>query len=1002
MKDADRHNPQEYHQDSAPPPLPSLRSTSDTEAMGDFFFSSENFSLALEYFEKAYKQVQEEGPRAELWRLAFKIGDSFRRKGLFNEAREWFCLAQRRLEGHEESVEYGLILDRLGSVFMNTGALEDGLQHCFQAYERLKNSPLHAEVAENLNRIAIIYTRLGYPKEAREFFTDALVTFRRIDHHLGVTCATMNLGVLKKNDCEFNEALALFRKSLDLAKQHSLHKIRLGLLLNIGIVYNKMRRYREAAEMFIRARRLAREAGDEQIATHATVSLGRTQVKLGNLRRAEKLLLEGRVMAEKNRQRRSVTLADEFLGELAEARGDLEAAQANYEAALELARECAPQGDIVVEVLQRLAAVKLQLGLPLDAIRLADRGLKLVAKNGELFEQPYLALTQARSWHRLEEEEKAEIAFKNTLRAFKQSHDTVGEDLARLEYSEFLFERPTLERALRARKTIEDVLQAAREEWDDRFLFRASLLLARLENWLGDLDRALLAVFDAEGSMPVDAGDADKSELDQVRKEIEQRKIVNNGRHFGFLPGNNAFNLSPGGREELAGDIQRAWRALFELCEADAGCLVIKQNGSAPLQFLESIDQTELQRIMERCDHAAASDETGAEEADDARSGFLFQPLRQSGKDVGFLYLQRRNGGAGFSHEMSRYLAGFARMVTLLAIRDDRRAQRGVRLPREMSEATSNIITRDPNMLDLLHLAGKVAETPAWVLLCGDTGTGKGVLAYAIHRMSGRREQGFINVNCAALPEELLESELFGHMKGSFTGAHQDKVGLIEEANGGTLFLDEVGKTSLRMQAKLLQFLDSKEIRRVGCNHSIPVDVRLITATKTDLKEMAAQGRFLEDLYYRLNDFPLVMPPLKQRQGDISMLADYFIDRYGREFAKRLPGFTPAALAKLEAYSWPGNVRELEKVVKRALLLSTDGQPVGPEAIILEDAILNSASKPDGGHQLNLKRQVEELERQLVLEALEQCQWNRTLASRSLGISYPTLLQKIRKFELEN
>ncbi|MBN2172362.1 MAG: sigma 54-interacting transcriptional regulator [Candidatus Krumholzibacteriota bacterium] len=1005
MKDADRHNPQEYHQDSAPPPLPSLRSTSDTEAMGDFFFSSENFSLALEYFEKAYKQVQEEGPRAELWRLAFKIGDSYRRKGLFNEAREWFYLAQRRLEGREESVEYGLILDRLGSVFMNTGALEDGLQHCFQAYERLKNSPLHAEVAENLNRIAIIYTRLGYPKEAREFFTDALVTFRRIDHHLGVTCATMNLGVLKKNDCEFNEALTLFRKSLDLAKQHSLHKIRLGLLLNIGIVYNKMRRYREAAEMFIRARRLAREAGDEQIATHATVSLGRIQVKLGNLRRAEKLLLEGRVMAEKNRQRRSVALADEFLGELAEARGDYEAAQANYEAALELARECAPQGDIVVEVLQRLSAVKLLMGLPLDAIRLADRGLKLVAKNGELFEQPYLTLTQARSWHRLGEEEKAEIAFKNTLRGFKQSHDAVGEDLARLEYSEFLFERPTLERALRARKIVEDVLQAAREEWDDRFLFRASLLLARLENWLGDLDRALLAVFDAEGSMPVDASAADQGELEQVRKEIEQRKIVNSGRHFGFLPGHNAFSLSPGGKEELAEDIQRAWRALFELCEADAGCLSIKQNGSAPLRFLEGIDQADLQRIQERYGRKTALENGGDADAggDDARSDFLYQPLQQSGKDVGFLFLQRRNGGgAGFSREMSRYLAGFARMVMLLAIRDDQRVNRGVRLPREMSEATSNIITRDPVMLDLLHLAGKVAETPAWVLLCGDTGTGKGVLAYAIHRMSGRREQSFINVNCAALPEELLESELFGHVKGSFTGAYQDKPGLIEAANGGTLFLDEVGKTSLRMQAKLLQFLDSQEIRRVGSNHSIPVDVRLITATKTDLKELAVQGRFLEDLYYRLNDFPLIMPPLRQRQGDISMLADYFIDRYGREFAKRLPGFTPAALAKLEAYAWPGNVRELEKVVKRALLLSSDGQPVGPETIILEDAILKTADDRDTGHDLNLKRQVEELERQLVLEALEQCQWNRTLASRSLGISYPTLLQKIRKFELEN
>jgi len=177
-------NPQEFPPGSAPASLPSLRSTTDLESMGDFYFSAENWSLALEYYEKSYQAEQEDGSSEGLWRLAFKLGDSYRRKGLFREAGEWFYLAQQRLKGREESLEYGIVLDRIGSVLMNTGSPEEGLKSCFKAYELLKNSVHHAEVAEILNRIAIMYMRLGYPSEAEEFFTDSLSSFRRVDHFL--------------------------------------------------------------------------------------------------------------------------------------------------------------------------------------------------------------------------------------------------------------------------------------------------------------------------------------------------------------------------------------------------------------------------------------------------------------------------------------------------------------------------------------------------------------------------------------------------------------------------------------------------------------------------------------------------------------------------------------------------------------------------------------------------------------------------------------------------
>nr|MBC8367605.1 sigma-54-dependent Fis family transcriptional regulator [bacterium] len=308
-----------------------------------------------------------------------------------------------------------------------------------------------------------------------------------------------------------------------------------------------------------------------------------------------------------------------------------------------------------------------------------------------------------------------------------------------------------------------------------------------------------------------------------------------------------------------------------------------------------------------------------------------------------------------------------------------------------------DLITQDAEFKDLLGLAAKVAATSAGVLLMGETGTGKGVLARIIHRSSPRVDCKFIHVNCAAMPEELLESELFGHVKGAFTGAIHDKTGLIQAAEGGTLFLDEVGKTSLRMQGKLLQFLDTGEVRPVGSNQSIAVELRLITASKTDLQRLAEQGLFLEDLYFRLNDFPLRLPPLRDRKGDIPILAEHFIERHSREFGEGRRRFDESALDELTRYDWPGNVRELEKVVRRALLLGGDQENLGVATIHLEDGKAPELQPMDTA---KLQDQLGRLEKDLVSRALLNTGWNRSQASRDLGISYPTLLQKIRKYDL--
>jgi transcriptional regulator with PAS, ATPase and Fis domain len=312
----------------------------------------------------------------------------------------------------------------------------------------------------------------------------------------------------------------------------------------------------------------------------------------------------------------------------------------------------------------------------------------------------------------------------------------------------------------------------------------------------------------------------------------------------------------------------------------------------------------------------------------------------------------------------------------------------------------SNIVTENKEMLDLLGLAERVAHSDATVLLQGETGTGKGLIAYAIHLLSDRRDKKFIHVNCAALPESLLESELFGHVRGSFTGAVADKEGLLREAHGGTIFLDEIGKTTLTMQGKLLQFLDTGRVRKVGSNEMIAVDVQVICASKTDLMRLCDEGKFLEDFFYRINDFPMTIPPLRKRKEDIPLLVRHYIQKTSAKMNKIIHDITPEALDRLVAYSWPGNVRELEKVIKRAIILADEGDEL--DIRHLSPEVLHPAERRAGEEPKTLKERLSDVERKEILDALRRSGGNKSKAARDLGISYPSLLAKIRLYNMEN
>ncbi len=300
------------------------------------------------------------------------------------------------------------------------------------------------------------------------------------------------------------------------------------------------------------------------------------------------------------------------------------------------------------------------------------------------------------------------------------------------------------------------------------------------------------------------------------------------------------------------------------------------------------------------------------------------------------------------------------------------------------------IIACDPKMLKICRTIEKLAPSNVTCTITGESGTGKEVMARALHNLSPRKDKRLVAINCAAVPENLMESELFGYEKGAFTGAVKRTLGKVETANGGTLFLDEIGDMPLLLQAKLLRFLQERIIERVGGREEIPVDVRVVCATNKDLQQMVQEGTFREDLFYRICEMEIEIPPLRQRQGDKLLLARHFLHRFIEQNNQNIQGFTPEAVEAIEAYDWPGNIREMENRVKRSVVMCDD------KLIASEDLGLVS----EGALSLNLREVRYNAERAAILRALTMTEYNISATSKLLGVTRPTLYDLMKKYNI--
>ncbi len=990
-----------------------------SEEIGEMHFSTENYSTAMEYFQEALKTPDlKDFP--DRYRLLLRVSDCHRHKGRHRESQAWLSRARELLTQDAPQTALGKIERREAYGLLIQSKYDQALKLGFAAYRRLKHSNEHKEVADAQLLLANSYHRLGLSGEAEDFFMDALSSYRRIDDRVGIAYVYNNLGLLHKNACRWNRALASLSKSLELARSLGLTQHLIRVQLNLGVVYAKLRRFSDALSAFSNATAMAERMGDSYKLTKALFMQGRTFIQCGDFCKAEKYILRAQAMANDLGYVRESALTDEYLGELMIARGMPVEAMRNLQKALEKARQFAPEGDVTAEVLRRIADVHIELNQPSEAVSCIEEGLEVAQNCGELFEIGYFYRTKAQCLRRLRDWDGAAASFKTSIQMFGKYGNVYEKLRSKRMLGRYYLRNCDHETLLKAKQLLSDSIVGFGKIEESREQMLSQTLLSVVEYRAGNLDDALLAIYEADRLADEERDTKSQKLFAAMRARVETKMRRDTRQVLEQIPMIGAVHSGARSRDKLVSGLNSSLKLIMNKLHAQSGFVAIpKTNGKGfDVVCRQSFGSREAKAILawhgsrddaSRGKHGLtitdAHREPGLSDVIKSTKGGLgtlvFQDLGFEKDSLGVICIHqdKESHRNPIGQDALHFFAACSRLISLSIYELVRNERRREPKPKPSGEGFESIVTENVEMIKLLNLSERVAHSNATVLLQGETGTGKGLIAYAVHLLSGRRDKRFVHINCAAMPENLLESELLGHDKGSFTGASVDKNGLLTEAHGGTIFLDEIGKTTLSMQGKLLQFLDSGKVRKVGSNELLPVDVRVICASKADLLHLCDEGRFLEDFFYRINDFPLTVPPLRKRREDIELLFFHYLRKFTREMDRQIVDITDEALELLRRHHWPGNVRELEKVVKRAVILADDGEAIEPVHLPAE-VVTSGRGRNGDGRPATLRERIGRLEKAEIQAALERNRWNKSQTALELSISYPSLLSKIKRYNL--
>jgi len=961
--------------------------------------------------------------------IGLAIADALRRRGELERALDRVTRLIDSLGPSGHPLLRGRVLSRLTDLWTGLGRYDDALDAGQEAFELLRLTDEHREMGFLELARGTAFVRRGDPTRSRECFENALVSFRRIDHREGIALSLNALGLLLKNGPNWSDARDYLTRALAVSEAAGSFTRVATHSVNLGLLYTKLCDWEPAERHLTRAVSINKQAGNAFAQVKSLLAIGLMHRRRGQRDLATARLAEAREICEKQNYGREKVLCDEVAGDLLRDAGRLTEARDLLRHGLEAARAVAPAGDLVPEFNRRLAEVALELGDGEESMKLAREAFRGARRVGDGIEAG-AALRVLGETLSQAGELRAGRFLERSLAILERTPERFEQTRTRLALARHLGRTWGRENRTRREGLPEQAIGQMQQVW----AFFASVDLpenaaealveqAQLRIALGRPDEALRDIVRARAAAS-QLGRADLlRRLDGLQKLLEERSAeaaqIATPESGVVGEWSKLFGEGEPGEARLGamlGFVVRRIGAMGAMVASptDAGWTVEASVGIAPGIAPEVLGAVApLLRGHGICLAAdLAADPRFSAVAGTAFAGVTSIAALSLGlpEGDGILYVDRRHAGAlPFGSPDLRLLGVLAGLVSLglIQVRREReldRVRRGASVT--LAGPFMRYITVHGPIRQAFAQLARVGESTASILIQGETGTGKGLLAQCIHDASSRRDRTLVTVNCAALPEPLLESELFGHMQGSFTGAYRTKRGLFEEADGGTLFLDEISRTSLAVQAKLLHVLDSREVRAVGATRGRHVDVRVICASNVDLREAIQRGRFLVDLFYRLNDFSVYLPPLRERTEDIAPLVTHFFAEACREMDRHPRGLAVEVRSWLGGQEWRGNIRELMQVVRRLIALSEDGEWVTRDLLPADllhwgDRVATGepASRPPRERR-RLRVELSRLERRVIREILTTTRWNRSEAARQLGISYPNLLAKIKRYRL--
>jgi transcriptional regulator with GAF, ATPase, and Fis domain/tetratricopeptide (TPR) repeat protein len=937
-------------------------------------------------------------------------GRSLNQAKQYEPALEEVRRGEQALEGREAPLVRGKLWSVEAFALYHLGRYREARERGEASYELLRTSGENDEVARVQHILGKVYLRLGDLQRSCQILEDSVSTYRRIGEVTTATRVTLTLGIVYCMCARWNQALALFETGLEQSmRDNDQHYVAL-FSTNLGITLMATGDWEQAENYLSQSLTLCERYGTSREVARAAIARG----ELFQLKRQWEPALEiyqrAYSLAVENGCLREEAQACEYLGGLYVDRGDYREGLVWLRKAEAKAREMDPEGDISCQAYRWIAEAALGMGLEAEALRRGRQSLEIASRAELMVDEGVARRVVGKA---LAAAGRTDVA-REELRLSVGILDTIG---ARYEKARSLLELGRLleqdpnegeEQAWR-------LLASAREVFEqldaNHWVGVTYLAIARLHLNQRDYGRTLHALGSARLSVEKCGSEEGLTEEAMIREQVERELVgscLSTSQEYSLLEsiGESSSDGLDGLLRTLADRIN-AERGLVALGGEPTGLRVIGRYNLASRQAERilgvvgktGMDFTSRSPIIST---RVLSDSRFSRLGESNVASLMVIPFGIADDLKGLLYVDRSH--ESFGQQDLNFFALFANVMALRVAQIHRQEliQDNLHLRRQLEERSSfgNLVTQSSRMLEILVTIDKVKNSSVPVLLEGETGTGKELLARIIHFSGERREKRFVPVNCAALPDTLLESELFGHAKGAFTGANRDKPGLFEVADGGTFFLDEVAEMGPSSQLKLLRVLEQGEVTRLGETEPRQVDVRVISATNKDLQTEVAEGRFREDLYYRLNALRISLPPLRERKEDIPALAEYFLTSSCEKEGKCLRGLSPEVMRLLMDYSWPGNIRELQNEIRRVVALTEDGEVVRP--VVLSPR-LQSRDVEDLGFEKGkgLSELVAAFERRSIVRALEESGGVKTKAARLLGVPEGTLRGKMKKYNLD-